>query len=91
MFNSTKFLSASLGLTSAAENDFWLGATDQQQENRYVWYATGQTIVFEDWKRSDNQPNNANRNQDCICYRFAVRAWYDDNCSALRGAICEKK
>ena len=87
MWHFTKLLSESLGLTSAARNEFWLGASDKQKEGIYIWYATGQAMVFDDW--GSGQPNDFG-NQDCSRYRFPESAWYDDHCSLLRGAICEK-
>ena len=75
----------------STKRNFWLGGSDRQREGTYIWYATGQALVFSDWDRGNNQPNNAHGDQDCIRYGFSARAWYDDQCNALRGTICEKK
>ena len=74
-----------------AENNmkFWIGANDINSEGSFTWIATGEPLVYNDWR--NNQPDNYNDVQNCAIINYQQMMWYDENCNVNRDAfICEK-
>ncbi|XP_071136766.1 galactose-specific lectin nattectin-like [Mytilus edulis] len=83
---------------SSCENDFlktkvngsleyWIGGTDIQNENLWIWSSSETKLTFFDW--SPNQPNNYYGGQHCLEFNYKS-AWNDKECALLRPFICEK-
>ena len=66
----------------------WLGASDLQQEGRFVWaHSEGEVTGFTDW--DCDQPDDLG-GQDCVHMdaRQDYR-WDDDNCNDKKHYICQ--
>ncbi|XP_046566598.1 brevican core protein-like isoform X2 [Haliotis rubra] len=69
----------------------WLGASDVETENTWVWL-DGRQLDFTAWATYIPQPNNY-RNQDCLAviYNDTIRYldWFDNDCSQKQYFLCE--
>lgn len=69
---------------SAGWSGVWIGLSDQQQENLFVW-TDGANVTFTSW--NGGEPNGGTA-QNCVFIRDAK--WIDAPCSDGRKVICEK-
>ncbi|VDI64630.1 Hypothetical predicted protein [Mytilus galloprovincialis] len=76
---------------SASEQWHWLGGTDEQEENVWLWSPSQNLIIFTNWNLEEPEPNNLNGNENCLALSSAYEfAWYDGTCNTLLLFICEK-
>ena len=66
---------------------FWLGITDRHSEGHWVYESTGKSVVFTSWY--SEEPNNANRGEDCAHIDNWRSKWNDVACDMRLGALCE--
>ncbi|XP_014103093.2 C-type lectin 37Db-like [Bactrocera oleae] len=69
----------------------WTSGNDLSAEGTYMSLNSGRRMLYAFWEK--NQPDNANDAEDCIeviinSHSFTMN---DDNCSAKRNFICEKR
>lgn len=67
--------------------EYWIGGTDIQNENLWIWSSSETKLTFFDW--SPAQPNNYYGDQHCLEFNYKS-AWNDKECALLRPFICEK-
>ena len=72
--------------------DLWLGASDLQSENSFVW-VDSKPLVFSRWR--SGEPNNQGANgtdEDCTVIEgdTLAREWDDRSCSSSCPSICER-
>ena len=78
---------AQLGVTEGDGSGIWLGGTDMQADNAFLW-ADGSPLAYDAW--GPNQPDNG-FGVDCIEKRNdATELWYDQRCVDLRPYVCER-
>jgi len=84
---------------SNAEYEFWIGATDIDDEGEWRWGTSGKKLRdgFQNWH--EKEPNNAHGSEDCahISIQFSLDwdrlkeyRWNDRNCNAHKNVLCEK-
>ncbi|XP_026551938.1 C-type lectin domain family 17, member A-like [Pseudonaja textilis] len=66
---------------------FWIGLTDTDKENHWIW-VDNTTLSVSFWGK--DEPNNAGSGEDCATLRFSGK-WNDVPCSRNELSICEKK
>lgn len=75
----------------AASPDVWMGASDEQLENSFVW-VDGTTMIFDVWRAGE--PNNAGPNgpENCAIIEGDNPAleWDDRDCTTLFPYLCER-
>ncbi|KJU85518.1 secreted protein containing C-type lectin domain protein [Candidatus Magnetobacterium bavaricum] len=66
----------------------WLGATDKESENTWVWI-TGEDFIdeWEPWAPGEPNNNNDKSEEDCLEYKNAQ--WNDTECGAVHYPLCE--
>ncbi|XP_021365171.1 C-type lectin lectoxin-Phi1-like isoform X1 [Mizuhopecten yessoensis] len=76
---------------------FWIGGTDIDKNNTWVWIEDNTPLPMPPCGRSNNfcawgedEPNNLHRHQHCLELNIYVH-WNDNECTLSRGAICEAK
>ena len=69
---------------SAGFSGAWIGLSDQQQENVFVW-TDGANVNFTSW--NGGEPNGGTA-ENCVFIKDAN--WIDTSCSTVRKVICEK-
>ncbi|XP_055618599.1 perlucin-like [Toxorhynchites rutilus septentrionalis] len=85
-------LVASTDKFSNVSTDIWIGGSDLAEEGNFYWHATGNRIVFTNWKK--NQPDNGQKNEHCMEIRYIPEHswdwhWNDRDCKAARYFVCE--
>ena len=67
--------------------NIWLGGNDLENESVFRWSKDNSLIDFSVW---DNQePNNHNGNEDCVCLWLGNLKWNDYGCTAALKFICQ--
>ncbi|XP_058027611.1 CD209 antigen-like protein A [Ahaetulla prasina] len=69
------------------EQVFWIGLSDADKENQWIW-VDNTTLSLSFWGKGE--PNNAGSDEDCATLRFSGK-WNDVACSVNEHWICEKK
>ena len=74
--------------------DYWIGLTDAETENRWKWIDGSKLTGYTNW--ISGEPNNYN-NEDCaeikkghFIGKYFDGGWNDDKCSKAERYICEK-
>lgn len=68
---------------------YWLGGTDAQNENVWIWSQSQNNFTLEDW--DEGQPDNINDNEHCVAlWHNSKIAWHDAPCEWSIRFICEK-
>ncbi|XP_045181992.1 C-type lectin domain family 17, member A-like [Mercenaria mercenaria] len=77
---------------STDHNDHvWLGATDEIEERKFVWYGVEQPVTFTDWGPHEPNSNPTWGREDCLVARANYGwKWADLNCHNVNYFICEK-
>ncbi|XP_063406391.1 hepatic lectin-like [Mytilus trossulus] len=68
--------------------DFYIGLTDAFSEGNWIQASSYNFQTYFIW--SPGEPNNNNRNQDCVRVRSHDSKMDDISCSAHRHFVCEK-
>lgn len=77
------------GLTAYETRDSWIGGTDVDVENTFVWTGSGQTFTYINW--GPGNPDNSGGNQHCvILFQESDYKWHDTQCTNTNSYICEK-
>lgn len=80
--------------------DYWIGLTDEQEENKWKWSDGSNLGNYTNWGGVDKQqPNDHGHNENCVGIRNGRFAgtelysgqWHDKGCGDSRGYICEKE
>ncbi|XP_062594565.1 perlucin-like [Saccostrea cucullata] len=71
-----------------ANGQAWLGASDNTQENTWIWNYSGLPLRFSNWRQGE--PNNDEGSEDCMGILSQDGTWNDLPCSALFMFVCEK-
>ncbi|XP_067664190.1 collectin-10-like [Haliotis asinina] len=70
----------------------WLGASDVETENTWVWL-DGRQLDYTAWSTHNQQPNNFKGKQDCLAviYNDAKMYfdWFDNDCLLQQYFLCE--
>lgn len=66
----------------------WIGGSDQNIEDDFIWSRSGNKITFEHW--SPREPNNLG-DEDCVEMSASNCKWNDKSCDSKIPFICEKK
>ncbi len=71
------------------QNDrrWWIGYTDQAQEDRFVW-SNGSSATYSRWGR--REPNDAGDGEDCVETGKDDDEWNDSACGIAQFYICEE-
>ncbi|KAM3843464.1 CD209 antigen-like protein A [Vipera latastei] len=69
------------------EQVFWIGLSDADRENQWIW-VDNTTLSLSFWGKGE--PNNAGSGEDCATLRSSGK-WNDVACSGKEHWICEKK
>ncbi|XP_069505668.1 CD209 antigen-like protein C isoform X2 [Ambystoma mexicanum] len=86
-------------ITKTIANDyFWIGLTDVEQENQWKW-VDGSRLESRFWHC--DQPDDAFGGEDCVFAGYigpctpepgqVLNNWNDENCAHVQQFICEKK
>ena len=76
-----------LGIPVGDGTGIWLGATDELQDNDFLW-PDDTPLTFMGW--APNQPDNG-AGLDCIEKRNdGTELWYDRRCTDLNPYVCER-
>lgn len=76
----------SLFLVEAVSNIMWIGLTDIDKENMFVW-VDGTKSSYRNWE-TVTEPNNANGNEHCV-YMTKDGKWWDVSCNRLYPFLCK--
>lgn len=68
------------------EQDWWVGATDLDEEGVFRWFDGGDELPFSAWY--EGEPSNWEGSEHCTAYWRAPQ-WNDVPCSIRLGVICE--
>lgn len=72
-----------------ADENWWLGLTDEDVEGYWQWYDTDTPVSFTNWH--PGQLDDAG-GEDCAVFSFRLNYdWADVDCTKLFEAICELK
>ncbi|CAG2187883.1 unnamed protein product [Mytilus edulis] len=83
-------------VTSSSENDFlkrtsinfqWIGGTDSNNEDVWVWASSQTAIIFNDWAHL--QPDGGTETENCLSFHRVFK-WNDIFCSREYRFVCEK-
>ncbi|XP_035809002.2 ladderlectin-like [Amphiprion ocellaris] len=67
----------------------WIGGSDAQQENVFLW-SDGRPFHYTNW--CPGEPNNGRTTQHCVQMNFGdTKCWDDLQCSYRRPSVCAKK
>uniref|UniRef100_A0A3Q1C0L2 C-type lectin domain-containing protein n=1 Tax=Amphiprion ocellaris TaxID=80972 RepID=A0A3Q1C0L2_AMPOC len=77
-----------------AEDKFWIGLTDSEEEGRWLW-VDGSPLKFWNYKEPDNWTGKDPNGEDCVRMGEKVGApdlkcWFDKSCKVPHKSICEK-
>ncbi|XP_045183004.2 perlucin-like [Mercenaria mercenaria] len=70
---------------------WWIGLTDDDIENTWLWYGTNEKAEYTDW--APGQPDDNGRNEDCVEFNMAPGYgghWNDGPCDFHTFPICER-
>ena len=68
--------------------NYWVGATDWDVEDMWVWEPLGNKVLFHDWYI--HQPDNYANKQHCMSMKHGYHyKWSDDDCHFAYNYICE--
>ena len=68
---------------------FWIGLSDLQETNRWIW-TDGSDTIFTNWNKGE--PNNPDTEHCAYMYGSNnVRKWNNIKCDNSRFAICQKQ
>ena len=77
-------------------NYYWMGATDVDSEGTWKWrsdslvMSIGRSMVESTISWYSGEPNDANRNEDCVeLWRYTTLTLNDDACSSSAYYVCE--
>ena len=71
---------------TGSSGEAWLGATDDESEGTWVWFALRKEVDFLQWERG--QPNNLGKGQNCLeLYKGNMN---DETCTASNNYVCQK-
>lgn len=96
--DENKFIKERLLLDTPA--DYWIGLTDEQEENKWKWSDGTNLGNYTNWGGvRHKQPNDNRHNENCVGIRNGQFAgtekysgeWHDKGCGTSRGYICEKE
>ncbi|XP_041375600.1 macrophage mannose receptor 1-like [Gigantopelta aegis] len=73
--------------TSARLQSYFIGLTDEQTENQFIW-ENGKLVGFTSW--IVDEPDNYGNNEDCVQFTTNGGKWRDIKCTDIRRYICEK-
>ncbi|XP_033762966.1 perlucin-like [Pecten maximus] len=81
------------GIAATTSGSFWLGGSDSDQENTWLWTASNLSMTkYDNW--APTNPNNyggQGENADCICIGSWLKFYWDDcNCWEEQAPVCEK-
>ena len=65
---------------------YWTSGSDEEQENRWLWTATGQPVTYSNWRK--NEPNGGT-GENGLAIDYDGSSWFDVNKQAKHNAICE--
>lgn len=66
--------------------DYWIGLSDSEVEDQFVWNVTGEGLAFASW--AENEPAG-NENQNCVAALAEnTYFWKEDDCNALYRPLC---
>ncbi|XP_053400370.1 perlucin-like protein [Mercenaria mercenaria] len=74
------------------DDGFWLGATDWENQETWIWEPTKQPMTYKVWGGNPvPQPNNRNGSENCLAaVKFFDFLWSDEFCNWQRvGYVCE--
>ncbi|XP_072029727.1 uncharacterized protein [Amphiura filiformis] len=72
---------------SVSADRFWIGFTDQHEENTFVWTDDSE-VEFTKWHKGE--PNNAGSNEDCTIMLPNDDIWVDVSCDRQHSYVCKK-
>uniref|UniRef100_A0A3P8TCC5 C-type lectin domain-containing protein n=1 Tax=Amphiprion percula TaxID=161767 RepID=A0A3P8TCC5_AMPPE len=83
---------------SEAEDKFWIGLTDSEEEGRWLWVdgsPLNERLKFWNYKEPDNWTGKDPNGEDCVRMGEKVGApdlkcWFDKSCKVPHKSICEK-
>lgn len=59
--------------------DFWVGATDQEQEGTWRWVQDNTLVTYANWNH--NEPNNGSGDEHCAMMLWVFNwSWNDARC-----------
>ena len=68
----------------------WIGYSDQEKENRWIWSNPGAVNnEFTKWRSSSDEPNGRKRENCAVLIKSHVGIWNDLFCGSLLNSICE--
>lgn len=74
-------------LSTVDEENIWIGATDDEQEGKWVWASTQEQVKpYMIWQ--PNQPNNLYGSQHCM--EIGLLSVNDESCMEKNYYVCEK-
>lgn len=96
--DENEFIRAQLPLDTWA--DYWIGLTDEQEENKWKWSDGTDLGNYTNWGGVEHkQPNDKGHKENCVGIRNGKFAgtdiysgqWHDKGCGESRGYLCEKE
>lgn len=75
-------------LFEIAEDNFWIGITDQEIEGEWQYYPSEEQLVFSDW--NTGYPKTSQTNNCAAVNERSGYRWFDDDCTKEYNAICEQ-
>uniref|UniRef100_A0A667YUP9 C-type lectin domain-containing protein n=1 Tax=Myripristis murdjan TaxID=586833 RepID=A0A667YUP9_9TELE len=88
-----------VALFSTQQNKFWIGLTDQETEDEWLW-VDGSRLdkrfdSFWSGKEPDNWKGTNSDGEDCATMgekggAAGLKSWFDRDCNKLQKSICEK-
>jgi hypothetical protein len=67
--------------------NWWIGINDREKEGRWRWDDL-ELAEYGEWAR--DQPDDANRTEDCAVWRSTDGRWFDTHCRAYNPFICQE-
>ncbi|XP_053382727.1 C-type lectin domain family 17, member A-like [Mercenaria mercenaria] len=84
-------ISQRLSNSTDRKDHVWLGATDEIEERKFVWYYIEQPVTFTDWGPNEPNSNPIYGDEDClVSWAHYNWKWADLNCHAVNYFICER-
>ena len=68
-------------------NYWWTSGSDEKQEGRWTWTATGEDFTFSNW--AEGQPNGGPEQNYMQLIPFHENKWWDLEMTDLAYSVCE--
>lgn len=75
---------------SNSARNWWIGLSDELIEGSWVWYPSGESPGFVDWRQGEPTNNGNQHEEDCaFMFHQSGFQWVDISCAIASSPICE--